>query len=320
MTRPPGTSATTASEPGFRHELYAYEGDSQFLPGVLSFVDDARAGSEVVLVAVTGSKERLLRAELEGTGAASSVSFLDVAALGRNPGRLIPAWQEWIAKRAADGHAVRGISELPWDQGTASEAEELRYHEWLLNLAFAQSPAWWLLCPYDSTLLDPAVLEAAGRCHPQALSAGVHGANPAFVEEPYAFGDLSAPCDPSQELVFRTGELAAVRDKVTACAAGHGIEATRLRELLVAATEVASNSTKYGGGWGTLRTWVEDGTFICEFHDSGHIRDPLIGRVRPTVDQHGGRGMWLVHQLCDLVQIRSTAENGTTVRLHTAVH
>ncbi|MFC1432153.1 anti-sigma factor RsbA family regulatory protein [Streptacidiphilus sp. N1-3] len=322
MTQPPGsppTAAATAPEPGFRHELYAYEGEDQFLQGVLSFIDDARAGREVVLVAVTSAKERLLRDRLEAGGAAGGVSFLDVTALGRNPGRLIPAWQEWITKRAADGHAVRGISESSWDGRTASEAEELRYHEWLLNLAFARSPAWWLLCPYDSTLLDSAVLEAAGRCHPQALSAGVHGPNPGFVEEPYAFAELGAPCDPAQELAFRTGELAAVRAKVTACATEHGMDPTRLQELLIAATEVASNSTKYGGGRGTLRSWVEDGTLVCEFHDSGHIQDPLIGRVRPTIDQNGGRGMWLVHQLCDLVQIRSTAQGGTTVRLHTAL-
>ncbi|MHA6765167.1 anti-sigma factor RsbA family regulatory protein [Streptacidiphilus sp. PAMC 29251] len=308
------------TEPGFRHELYAYEGESQFLRGALSFIDDARAGRELVLVAVAEPKERLLRAELEGSGAATGVTFVDVAALGRNPGRLIPAWQEWITKRAGDGHAVRGISESSWDLRTPPETEELHYHERLLNLAFAQSPAWWLLCPYDSTLLDPAVLEAAGRCHPRALSDGVHGPNPAFVDEPYAFADLSAPCDPSEELVFRTGELAAVRAKVTGCATEHGMDPARLRELLIAATEVASNSTKYGGGRGTLRTWVQDGTFVCEFHDAGYIENPLVGRVRPTVDQHGGRGLWLVQQLCDLVQIRSTPEGGTTVRLHLATH
>ncbi|MHA6763988.1 anti-sigma factor RsbA family regulatory protein [Streptacidiphilus sp. PAMC 29251] len=316
------TQSSTAADPGtgFRHELYAYRGEGQFLQGALAFIDDARAGSETVLVAVTEARERLLRVELEDRGATGGVTFLDVAALGRNPGRLIPAWQEWITKHAAEGHAVRGISESSWEQRTAPETEELHYHERLMNLAFAQSPAWWLLCPYDSTALDRAVLEAAGRCHPQALTAGGHGANPAFVEEPFAFADLSAPCDPAQELLFRTGELAAVRAKVTACATEHGMDATRLQELLIAATEAASNSNKYGGGRGTLRTWAQDGTLICEFHDSGHIQDPLIGRVRPTIDQHGGRGMWLVHQLCDLVQIRSTPDSGTTVRLHTALH
>ncbi|WP_327071156.1 sensor histidine kinase [Kitasatospora sp. NBC_01302] len=317
------SSTTTAgagtSESAFRHELYPYDGDAQFLTGAMSFIDDAHAGSELVLVAVAEPKERMLRTELEGTGAAAGVSFLDAGALGRNPGRLIPAWRDWIAKRAAEGHSIRGISELPWSDRSPAESGELHYHEWLLNLAFAQSPAWWLLCPYDTAALEPAVLETAGRCHPLLLREGAHGPNSAFVDEPYAFAELTAPCDPCQELLYQKGELATVRAKITTCATQHGLEGSRLRELLTAACEVATNSIKYGGGRGTLRTWVEGDALICEFHDSGHIQDPLVGRSRPTIDQSGGRGLWLVQQLCDLVQIRSTPESGTTIRLHTAL-
>jgi anti-sigma regulatory factor (Ser/Thr protein kinase) len=31
----------------------------------------------------------------------------------------------------------------------------------------------------------------------------------------------------------------------------------------------------------------------------------------------GGRGLWMMHQLCDLVEIRSS-EDGLTLRLHMA--
>ena len=315
------SSATDAAvtESAFRHELYPYDGDAQFLTGALSFVGDAHSGGELVLVAVSRPKERMLRAELERTDSTANVSYLDTAALGRNPGRLLPAWQDWIAGRAAEGHPVRGISESPWADRTPAETGELHYHEWLLNLAFARSPAWWLLCPYDTASLEPAVLEAAGRCHPLVLSDGAHGPNSTFVEAPYVFEVLPTPRDPSRELTFRSGELALVRGKVSARAAQHGLEGARLRELLIAATEVASNSIKYGGGRGTLRTWTDSSTLVCEFHDSGHVRDPLAGRSRPTVEQVGGRGLWLVQQLCDLVQIRSAPETGTTVRLHTAL-
>ena len=54
------------------------------------------------------------------------------------------------------------------------------------------------------------------------------------------------------------------------------------------------------------------------FHrDAGYLEDPLAGRTMPTARQVGGRGLWLVHQLCDLVEIRSTPHEGTTIRLHT---
>ena len=57
----------------------------------------------------------------------------------------------------------------------------------------------------------------------------------------------------------------------------------------------------------------------CQVSDSGRIRDPLAGRVRPEPDARGGRGLWLVNQLCDLVQIR-TGSSGTTVRVQARRH
>lgn len=304
---------------GFRHELYPYEGDGQFLSGAAAFIDDALAGGEVVVVAVGKPKERMLRDQLAGTGAEAGVSFLDLDALGRNPGRLIPAWQDQIARLASGGQAVRGIGESPWGGPDAALAGELRYHEWLLNRAFEQSPAWWLLCPYDTATLETAVLEAAGRCHPLVLAGGAHESNSGYVDEPYTFDQLDAPCDPHVVLPYRQGDLAAVRAKVTACAAEHELGGDRLRELLVAATEVASNSIRHGGGTGTLRTWATESWFICEFHDAGYIQNALVGRVRPRPDQAGGHGMWLVQQLCDLVQIRSNPQDGTTIRLYMAL-
>ncbi|MBM9504320.1 sensor histidine kinase [Streptomyces sp. KK5PA1] len=305
--------------PAFRHELYPYEGDAAFVAGAVSFIEDALSGDETVLVAVGEDKQAMLRDELGKSGADRQVSFVDTGALGRNPGRLIPAWQDWIAKSVGDGLPVRGISESPWRTASPAERGELRYHEWLLNLAFSASPAWWLLCPYDTTTVEPAALDSARLCHPFQLADGRHGDNPVFRQGPFAFDDLGAACDPGETLEYGPGALAAVRDKVAVCATGHGLQGARLRELLVAATEVASNSIRHGGGSGTLRTWVADGVLICEFHDAGHIEDPLAGRFRPAVRQIGGRGLWLVHQLCDLVQIRSTPEHGTTIRLSTVL-
>ena len=42
--------------------------------------------------------------------------------------------------------------------------------------------------------------------------------------------------------------------------------------------------------------------------------DPLAGRERPAGLGDAGRGLWIVNQLCDLVQVR-----GGVVRLHVGV-
>ncbi|WP_405577332.1 anti-sigma factor RsbA family regulatory protein [Streptomyces sp. NBC_01190] len=317
------TGTSGQAGPGFRHVLYPYDGQHAFVAGALAYIEEALRGGAVVLLAVDEPKEELLRAELPGSGAAGRVTFLDTATVGRNPGRMIPAWQAWIAERSADGSPVHAIGESRWSGRTEGETAELRYHEWLLNMAFARSPMWWLLCPYDTTTFGEEELALARRCHPLVLRDGLPEEGPDYGEEPFAFDALPAPQDGGNELTFGFGDLPAVREAVTSCAARHGMKGARLRELLIVCTEVASNSLRYGGGGGTLRMWGEEaagGTvMICEFHDSGYLSDPLVGRIRPRPDQLGGRGMWLVQQLCDLVQIRSDPGTGTTVRLHMAV-
>ncbi len=48
----------------------------------------------------------------------------------------------------------------------------------------------------------------------------------------------------------------------------------------------------------------------------GLITDPLVGRRKPNPEGGGGAGLWIANLLCDLVQIRSTPQTGTTVRVY----
>jgi anti-sigma regulatory factor (Ser/Thr protein kinase) len=90
----------------------------------------------------------------------------------------------------------------------------------------------------------------------------------------------------------------------------------RVNDLALALHEICTNSTRFGGGRGTLSLWITGGSLICDVADQGLIDDLLVGRVLPPVDGLGGRGVWLANQLCDLVQLRS-GQTGTQVRLHT---
>jgi DcmR-like sensory protein/histidine kinase-like protein len=55
---------------------------------------------------------------------------------------------------------------------------------------------------------------------------------------------------------------------------------------------------------------------VCEIQDRGHLTDPLAGRLPPRPGALRGRGLWLVNQLADLVQLR-TQPDATTIRIHT---
>jgi anti-sigma regulatory factor (Ser/Thr protein kinase) len=93
------------------------------------------------------------------------------------------------------------------------------------------------------------------------------------------------------------------------------LDRMRQVDLVLAVNELATNTIRHGGGRGTLRTWREPDTLLVEVLDRGFIEDPLAGRERPPDLTGGGRGLWLVNHLCDLVQVRSS-HGGSVVRLH----
>lgn len=74
----------------FRHEAFLYSGTEQFLAGTTAFVRGALAAAEAVLVAVVEPRASLLKDALGADSA--QVEFLDMANVGRNPARIIPAW------------------------------------------------------------------------------------------------------------------------------------------------------------------------------------------------------------------------------------
>jgi len=94
-----------------------------------------------------------------------------------------------------------------------------------------------------------------------------------------------------------------------------GLQESRVRELVMAVNEIATNALIHGSPPATLRIWKVDGDVVCEVSDAGSgIEDPMAGRRRPDTTRPGGRGLWIARMLCDGVEIGST-EEGTIVRL-----
>lgn len=300
----------------FRHEALFYEGGDGFLSGTLPFIDGALAAEEPVLVAVSSARAELLSEALGGD--LERVRIVDMHELGRNPARVIPAWGGFLRERAPGGGAL-GIGEPVWAGRSQAELSECQRHESLLNLAFGEGPGWHLLCPYDIGALDDPVIDAARRSHPFLARDGSSQISEAYLgprSAPGPFdGALPVPAAEVEQLEFVASGLGAVRSLVSkrATEAQLGDEATA--DLVLAINELVTNSVQYGGGRGTLRIWRESDELVCEVGDHGRIVDPLAGRVPPPLDQHGGRGLWLVNHLCDLVQIRSTP-TGNVARVH----
>jgi anti-sigma regulatory factor (Ser/Thr protein kinase) len=308
---------SASAQHAFRHEALFYAGESGFLAGTVPFLREAIAVGGPVMVAVGAGKIRALQAELGSE--AQSVHFVDMGKLGRNPARIIPAWRDFVVANADDEHGLRGIGEPVWAGRSAAELVECQRHESLLNLAFAPALDFWLLCPYDTGALDDDVLDAARHSHPLIAEDNVtrestHYLEPEIATGPFD-GELPPPSLQPMEVTFTSQDLHRMRDFVQGQALSAGLATDRAADLMLAVSELATNSVLHGGGRGTLRTWRDSNAFLCEVHDGGAIHEPLVGRRRPTIDDASGRGLWLVNHLCDLVQIRSLP-SGNVVRLY----
>ena len=99
------------------------------------------------------------------------------------------------------------------------------------------------------------------------------------------------------------GDLAAVRRFVRERAVALGLPAERTDPLLLAVSELATNTLRHSSGGGWVRVWADAGAIVCEVHDGGPPRQ--FGRTMPAADAESGRGLAIVERICDEVSSRS---------------
>jgi anti-sigma regulatory factor (Ser/Thr protein kinase) len=318
------TRTATAASPvtahlHYRHEAFFYADRDQFLEVTLGFIRAASDAGEPILVVLDHEKNCELRARLDDRSGA--VMFADMCEVGKNPARIIPAWIDFVNTNTGPGVRARGIGEPIVPGQSPAKLVECQRNEALLNIAIAD-PTFWLLCPYDISVLDPEIIQEARRTHSIVNERGCSRNSETFAG-PEAFctpsrAELPEPPPDTPVLHFGDGDLSCVRSHMAAVADLAGMAPTQKEDLVLAANEIATNSLRHGGGSGTLRSWTDGGSVVCEVRDAGVITDPLAGRRRPSVRDHGGRGLWLANRLCDLVQMRGF-DNGNVVRLHVGI-
>jgi anti-sigma regulatory factor (Ser/Thr protein kinase) len=233
---------------------------------------------------------------------------------GRNPARIIPELRAFIEEHP--GRPVSYVGEPAWPARSPAEWREVTRHDALINLAFSGATIT-ILCPYDRMTLPPSVIADARITHPVVLQQGRPRPSPEYYGKdgmpPGCELPLPAPPAWADSLVY-TMDLRAARRLVRRHAAQAGF-AEVAPDLVLAVGEIASNTLRHTDGGGTLHVWHSEQEILCQLHDQGQIADPLAGRVRHPPDAAGGHGLWLVNQVCDLVELR-TGQQGTTIRLH----
>lgn len=309
-------SQGSGAPPQFQHAAVLYAGPEQFVAACGPFVRAGVDAGEPVLVATDPAKLDMLRSAVGP--AADKVRWEDMTSFGRNPGRIIPVWREFIDDHA-DAPSLRGIGEPVWPGRTPVELAECEQHESLLNVAFEGGQPWQLWCPYDTSVLPQAALDGCRRTHPLVGDGAGFEDSEVYGRIEGALREFASALPPAPSgapvLRFDAAALTELRRKVAEQAGAAGLAGERAEDLVLAVNELATNSLAHGGGAGQLRMWTDAGSLVCEIRDAGRIADPLVGRQPPALDEASGRGLWLAHQLCDLVQVRSN-DHGTVVRAH----
>jgi anti-sigma regulatory factor (Ser/Thr protein kinase) len=294
---------------GFSHEAVLYRQPAQYRAAVLGFVRDGLARSEPVLVALPIAAAEMIRGHLDEH---PDLTFADMGQLGRNPRRIIPAVWDFADRHG--GRPVRFVSEPVWLGRSAAEIAAAVAHEAMVNLAFAGAPVA-VMCPYDAGRLAPRVTAYAARTHPVLHTADGPKDSPDYAGGRIPRGaqwPLSRPPERAHRLDY-TSDLRSVRASVSRYARDAGLTADRLPDLVIAVGEVIANTLRHTSGGGTLYLWRTRTEVICQVSDTGRITNPLVGLRRPLGP--GGLGLWVVNQVCDLVELR-TGQRGTTIRMH----
>jgi len=305
--------AEAAASDGLLHSALLYRGAAEFRAVVERYVRAGLARAEPVLIVTPPRKVSWLRHEFNGeTG---GVAFTDMTELGRNPARIIPAIRTFMDRYP--GRRIRYVGEPVWPERSAAELREAARYEALVNTAFSGAPAT-MVCLYDSAELTPAVLDDAGCTHPALFRQGEGQASTRYLGPdslpPGCDHPLARPPAIAERLTYQR-DLRPVRSLVARRARSARLPARRITDLVLAASEVAANTLRHTKAGGTVHLWHDEDEILCQIHDTGVIADRLAGYRTPADELPGGKGLWLVNQVCDLVEVRSSL-GGTTICLH----
>ncbi|WP_306750025.1 sensor histidine kinase [Saccharothrix yanglingensis] len=296
------------------HQALVYGDDERFLAATVPFCRDGLERGDAVLAVTTAHNTAMLRDTL-GTEAAR-IEFADADTWYDAPGRTLAAYQRYVDRSSTPRRRTRIIGEPVWQGRDATRVQAWTRYESAINVAFADSPAW-IICPYDTRTVPAPIVHDALRTHPHLAGTPTPDPSPAYQEPADFTTGPPSPIDPAAVVLRFDRDLSAVRHFAATTATSLGLPPDKLDDLVIAVNEVATNTVRHGGGSGHLTLWRTADTIVCDITDTGPrpVTDWYLGYLRPGSHLARGHGMWIVRQLCDIVEIHPRT-SGTTVRLH----
>jgi anti-sigma regulatory factor (Ser/Thr protein kinase) len=300
---------------GLLHEAAVYDADEQFLAIVVPFLQGGLDAGEPTVVSLDDAGIELVRSAIPDSPHLSLVSDQY-----DRPANVLKAVDHLLAGFLSDGaRQIRILGEVP-HPGMGVPWEWWARYEATVNHVFADCPLW-ALCPYDSRITSAAVLDDVVKTHPYlATPDGRHVANDRYTD-PAVF--LTQPRSPHADPLEASAPAIDLVDPTAFAARRAVLDAaslTRLTDaevadLVIAVSETVTNAQCHGDPPTQLRVWSAPDRMVVTVTDKGSgPADPFAGLLPAAKAPAGGLGLWMAHQLCNLVTLHNHA-GGFTVRL-----
>jgi anti-sigma regulatory factor (Ser/Thr protein kinase) len=304
----------TAGGGGLVHEALLYHGLEDQRAALAQFAQAARAAGEPLLVTMPAEHLGRLRDHLPD--AADGVDCAEIEAIASNPACLLAVIEDWVRHRAPRGRA-RVVCESVWPGREVPETVESLRQEATFNRVWADHPVT-MLCPYDADALGAMALEGAHRTHPVLVEHGARRRSATYRSPGGDDPDHQWPLDPPPPEAAKyqlSDSLRLLRDALQADPRIDGLPGERRSDLVLAANEAATNAVQHGDGACAAAVWGDEDRVVVEIRTATPVPDLLSGCRTPDPGAQSGRGLWLINQVCDLVQARS-GPTGTVMRMH----
>jgi anti-sigma regulatory factor (Ser/Thr protein kinase) len=313
-----------AGHPWPRHEALIYGSDEELVDSVVPFLRAGLAAGDPTVVVASAEHAALLRAAMPEAG---EVVFLGGGESYPRPSSTIRAYRDMLAGYVAAGASrVRIAGEFPRAVFGATWWWWSRY-EAAINHVYADFPLW-NVCAFDRRATPRHVLDDVRATHPLLVTAGGgHRRNECYrPTDEFLAGHAVTP-DPLEAappVIELSGEPAvAARHAVwDAEHAGMLPAAVDTEAVVLVVNEAVTNGIRHGQGPVRLRLWVGPERVALAVSDHGTgPPDPLAGFLpssQPLAGELsaqglGGEGLWVIHELSELVTLDATAE-GYTLR------
>jgi anti-sigma regulatory factor (Ser/Thr protein kinase) len=277
-----------------RHNALVYELQDEYLSRAVPFLREGLEAGEGAILAHTKPGLAMMREALGPD--AEEVTFVDVSSSYTRPAKTLAAYYTVFSAQLRKTPALRVVADVQfgpdpdeWDLWTGYEA--------VFNRSFGHLPAW-VICSYDATGTPDQIIEGVWQTHPEVATADTWQTSEHYEDPEELLRRLAPVPEPLAELrsIPFGGDVEAFRERLARELAAEEMSEAKVLDLLLAATEVATNALEHGGGIEEVRVGRAGGRFVCEIVDPGEgFDDPTAGYLAPR--EGLGAGLWVARQL-----------------------